>query len=63
MISNADPILATDTAIRQAGFIEFEQDLEAAKGEDLKSRIGPTAEEDADHGEDGENAFSHKMTL
>jgi hypothetical protein len=34
-----------------------------AKGEDLKSRIGPTAKEDANHGDNRENVLSHEMTL
>jgi hypothetical protein len=34
-----------------------------AKGEDLKSRIGPTAEEDANHGGNSESVLSHEMTL
>jgi hypothetical protein len=34
-----------------------------AKGEDLKSRIGPTAEEDANHGNNSENVLSHEMKL
>jgi hypothetical protein len=34
-----------------------------AKREDLKSHVGPAAEEDTNHGEDGENAMSHEITL
>jgi hypothetical protein len=31
--------------------------------EDFEGGIAPTAEEDADHGEDGEEEFEHEITL
>ena len=41
----------------------FEDSDLLAKREDLKSRIGPVAEENANGSEEGENAMSHEMTV
>jgi hypothetical protein len=34
-----------------------------AKRENLQSNIGPAAEEDPNHGQDGENAMKHEITV
>jgi hypothetical protein len=33
------------------------------EGEDFEGRFAPTPEEDADHGQDGEDEFGHELTL
>jgi hypothetical protein len=33
------------------------------QGEDLKGRVTSTAEEDTDHGKEGEDEFGHEITL
>ena len=41
----------------------FEDGNLLSKREDLKSDIGPIAEENADYGQDGYNAVSHAITV
>ena len=41
----------------------FEHGDLLSEGEDFEGRIGPTAEEDTDHGEDGEDELRHELTL
>ena len=48
---------------RRPRAFSFEDGDLLAKGEHLKSDIGPAAEEDANHGENGENALSHEITV
>jgi hypothetical protein len=45
------------------GTFAFEHRDLLSEREDFKSRVGPTAEEDADHGEGGEDEFQHELTL
>ena len=41
----------------------FEHSDLLSEGEDFEGRIGSTAEEDTDHGEDGEDELRHELTL
>jgi hypothetical protein len=34
-----------------------------SEGEDFEGRVASTAEEDMDHGEDGEDEYRHELTL
>jgi hypothetical protein len=45
------------------GPFAFEHGNLLPEGEDFKSRVASAAEEDADHGEDGEDEFCHEITL
>jgi hypothetical protein len=41
----------------------FEHGDLLSESQDLQRSVAPTAEEDADHGEDGEDEFRHELTL
>ena len=45
------------------GSFTFEYGDLLPEGEDFEGRVAPTPEEDADHGEDGEDEFGHEITL
>jgi hypothetical protein len=57
------PEQSVEGAERRPRALSFEDSDLLAKREDLKSRIGPVAEENANGGEEGENAMSHEMTV
>ena len=43
--------------------LTFEHDDLLPEGEDFEGRVAAAAEEDTDHGEDGEDEFRHGLTL
>ena len=43
--------------------LPFEHGDLLPEGEDFEGRVAATAEEDTDHGEDGEDEFRHELTL
>ena len=43
--------------------LAFKQRDLLSEGKDFEGRVGSTAEEDTDHGEDGEDELRHELTL